>query len=185
MPFDADGSFSWERFDDRYVADLANALGNLASRSISMVERYAGGVVPAGTRTAVDEADAGDVAAYHAALDGSRGYLLHEALQAVWRAVARGNEYVDRQAPWKLAKDPAQRGALDETLASLMRQLARFAVMLAPFMPGKSAELWRQLGGPGDVAAQRLQDLASLDATGWRVSKGAPLFPKDREPAPA
>ncbi len=185
VPFDADGSFSWERFDDRYVADLANALGNLASRSISMVERYAGGVVPAGTRTAVDEADASDVAAYHAALDGSRGYLLHEALQGVWRAVARGNEYVDRQAPWKLAKDPAQRDALDETLASLMRQLARFAVMLAPFMPGKSAELWRQLGGPGDVAAQRLQDLASLDATGWRVSKGAPLFPKDREPAPA
>lgn len=183
VPFDADGNFSWERFDERYNADLANALGNLASRSIAMVERYRGAVVPAGPRTAVDDADAADLAAYHGALDGSRGYLLHEALLAVWRMVARGNEYVDRQAPWKQAKDPALAAALDETLASLVRQLARFAVLLHPFMPGKAAALWQQVGGPGDVASQRLADLMSLDPTGWRVAKGDPLFPKaERSP---
>ena len=179
VPFDTDGNFSWERFEDRYEADLANALGNLASRSIAMVERYRDGVVPAGPRTAADAADAVDLAAYHAALDGSRGYLLHEALQAVWRRVARGNEYVDRQAPWKQAKDPSQSAALDETLASLIRQLARFAVLLYPYLPEKSALLWQQVGGPGELSDQRFASLMSMDCAGWRVTKGAGLFPKD------
>jgi methionyl-tRNA synthetase len=179
VPFDTDGNFSWERFEERYESDLANALGNLASRSIAMVERYRAGVVPAGPRTAVDTADQADVAAYHAALDGGRGYLLHEGLQAVWRMVARGNEYVDRQAPWKQAKDPAQSAALDETLASLVRQLARFAVLLFPYMPGKSADLWQQLGAPGELGAQRFANLMALDPTGWNVSKGNSLFPKE------
>lgn len=179
VPFDTDGAFSWERFEERYTADLANALGNLASRTVAMVERYREGVVPTGPRTAVDAADASDYALYHQALEGSRGYLLHEGLQAVWRCVARGNEYVDRQAPWKLAKDPALAAPLDETLSSLVRQLARFAVALVPYIPVKAAELWRQVGGPGDVAAQRFADLMTIDVAGWRVTKGEPLFPKE------
>jgi methionyl-tRNA synthetase len=180
IPFDADGSFSWERFEERYNADLANAWGNLASRVIAMVERYFDGVVPAGSRTRVDEEDAAELRDYHAAMDGSRGFLLHEALRVVWQSVVRGNEYVDRQAPWKLAKDPALRGDLETTLASLMRQLARQAVCLAPFMPEKTAVLWAQLGAPGAVAEQRFADLASLEATGWKVTKGEPLFPKEK-----
>ena len=180
VPFDADGSFSWERFEERYNADLANAWGNLASRAIAMVERYFDGVVPSGARTRVDDADAADLRDYHAAMDGSRGFLLHEALKAVWHSVVRGNEYVDRQAPWKLAKDPALRGDLETTLASLMRQLARQAVCLAPFMPEKAAALWTQLGAPGTVAEQRFAELESLDATGWRVKKGEALFPKQK-----
>ncbi len=180
IPFDSDGGFSWERFEDRYNADLANAWGNLASRAIAMVERYFDGVVPSGARTRVDDEDAAELLDYHAALDGSRGFLLHEALKTVWQSVVRGNEYVDRQAPWKLAKDPALRGDLETTLASLMRQLARQAVCLAPFMPGKAAELWTQLGAPGAVSDQRFDDLPRLDATGWKVKKGEPLFPKER-----
>jgi len=178
VPFDADGTFSWERFDERYNADLANAWGNLASRSIAMVERYCGGVVPAGARTSADTADADDMAAYHSAMDGSRGFLLHDALRVVWMSVVRGNEYVDRQAPWKLAKDPAHRAELETTLASLMRQLARQAICLAPFMPSKAEALWQQLGAPGAIREQRFGSLAELDATGWRVAKGESLFPK-------
>jgi methionyl-tRNA synthetase len=183
VPFDADGSFTWERFEERYTADLANAWGNLASRVIAMVERYCGGVVPSAARTEADRQDAADLVAYHAAMDGTDGFLLHEALRIVWQGVTRGNEYVDRRAPWKQAKDPAQRGELEITLASLVRQLARQAVLVSPFMPTKAQELWRQLGGPGDVASQRLDALDSLDAAGWRVSKGESLFPKDRPAA--
>jgi methionyl-tRNA synthetase len=183
VPFDGDGNFSFERFDDRYNADLANAWGNLASRVIAMVERYCGGVVPAGALTTVDEHDAADRYEYHAAMDGSRGFLLHEALRVVWQSVVRGNEYVDRQAPWKLAKDPAQRAELETTLASLIRQLARQAVLVAPFMPNKSQELWTQLGAPGVIADQRFEHLATLDASGWRVKKGDSLFPKEKPAA--
>jgi methionyl-tRNA synthetase len=147
-----------------------------------MVERYCGGVVPGGDAAApveLDGQDAADLAQYHAAMDGSRGYLLHEALRHLWSTVSRGNEYVDRQAPWKLAKDPAQRAALERTLAALVRQLARHAIHLHPFMPAKSAELWRQLGAPTVLAHQRFADVPSLDVGGWRVTKGDSLFPKE------
>ncbi len=183
VPFDADGSFSWERFEDRYNSDLANAWGNLASRVISMVERYCDGVVPAGARTDVDTRDAAEMLEYHEAMDGTRGFLLHDALRIVWQSVVRGNEYVDRQAPWKLAKDPALRPELDTTLASLVRQLARQAVLVAPFMPEKAQALWTQLGAPRALANQRFHTLATLDATGWRVQKGEPLFPKEKPAA--
>jgi methionyl-tRNA synthetase len=185
VPFDGDGSFSWERFDERYTADLANAFGNLASRAIAMVERYCGGVVPAGAPNEIDEADAADYVQYREAMDGSRGFLLQDALRSVWLTVARGNAYVDRQAPWKLAKDPAQRAALESVLATLVRQLIRQAAHLAPVLPERAEELWRQLGAPGSVHAQRFgASLAALDPTGWHVIRGGPLFPKDRDRLP-
>ena len=183
VPYDADGSFSWERFEDRYNSDLANAWGNLASRVISMVERYCDGIVPAGARTDVDARDAAGLVEYHEAMDGTRGFLLHEALRIIWQSVARGNEYVDRQAPWKLAKDPATRAELETTLASLVRQLARQAVLVAPFMPEKAQALWTQLGATRPLANQRFHTLATLDATGWQVQKGEPLFPKEKPAA--
>jgi methionyl-tRNA synthetase len=177
VPFDGDGNFSWERFEERYNSDLANAFGNLASRTISMVERYFGGVVPKGERNEIDEADKADLEGYHSAF-GPKGFLLHDALRAVWQTVARANEYVDRQAPWKLAKDPASRAALESTLATVVRQLARQAVYLWPFMPGKSEELWKSLGAPGSPGELRFSALERVDPTGWKVEKGPSLFPK-------
>src|SRR5215210_7196372 len=96
----------------------------------------------------------------------------------------RANEYVDRQAPWKLAKDPAAATELDLTLSSLAKQLVRQAVHVAPFMPGKSEELWRQLGGTGSVHDQRFNQLDALDPAGWQVAKGRPLFPKEAAAKP-
>jgi methionyl-tRNA synthetase len=104
--------------------------------------------------------------------------LLDEGLDIVWQSVANGNEYVDRQAPWRLAKDPNQRAELETTLGSLVRHLARHCLLLAPYMPLKAATLWRQLGAPGDVHDQRFGQLERLDVSGWRVTKGEPLFPK-------
>ncbi|MGQ0643570.1 MAG: methionine--tRNA ligase [Gemmatimonadaceae bacterium] len=179
VPFDGDGSFTWERFEERYNADLANAWGNLASRTVAMVERYFGGSVPAAAATSLDAGDRERIAAYHSAVSGERGYLLHEGLQHVWQSVAAGNEYVDRQAPWRLAKDPGQRGELEATLGSLVRHLARHCVLLAPYMPNKAATLWKQLGGMADVHQERFASLDTIDVRGWRVTKGEPLFPKN------
>lgn len=177
IPFDGDGSFSWERFAERYNADLANAFGNLASRAISMVERYCDGVIPKGERNEIDDADEKDLEAYHASI-GPRGFLLHDALRAVWLTIARANEYVDRQAPWKLAKDPALRAELESTLATLMRQLTRQAMYVWPFMPNKAEELWKALGAPGSLGEMRFSGLDKLNPTGWKVDKGPSLFPK-------
>ncbi|MEO6445199.1 MAG: class I tRNA ligase family protein [Gemmatimonadaceae bacterium] len=179
VPFDADGNFSWERFEERYNADLANAWGNLASRTIAMIEKYCGAVVPVGERMSLDEGDASDIATYHSAMDGSSGYLLHEGLKAVWASVARGNEFVDRQAPWKLAKDESRRAELDATMAALARHLARHCVLLYPFMPSKSEALWAALGAPGELSEQRYGGVHDLDCAGWHVTKPAPLFTKE------
>ncbi|HSJ65115.1 MAG TPA: methionine--tRNA ligase [Gemmatimonadaceae bacterium] len=184
VPFDADGNFSWERFEERYTAELANALGNLASRATAMVEKYFGGTVPQGARGEVDAADLRDLDAYHAAMDGTRGYPLHLALDAVWRSVARANEFIQNSAPWTVAKDPSRRGELETILATACRQLTRQAVCLAPFMPTKSDELWARIGASGSVHDQRFAALPSLDPSGWTVQAGSPLFPREN-PAPA
>jgi methionyl-tRNA synthetase len=184
VPFDADGTFSYERFDERYTSDLANSLGNLASRAIAMVEKYCDAIVPAGAATELDRADATDASAYHAAMGGSHGFPLHDALKRVMSSVARGNEFVQASQPWALAKNPDRRGELESVLAAVIRQLARHAIHLAPFMPTKSQELWAALGGPGSVHAQRFADVDALDVFGWRVLKGVSLFPKPLAPAP-
>jgi len=178
VPFDTDGSFSWERFEQVYVSELANSWGNLGSRAIAMIEKYFAGIVPAAAANDVDRADAAELDLYHAAMDGSRGYLLHEALRRVMASVTRGNEFVQTSQPWALAKSPEKRAELEEALAALARTLARQCVMLFPFVPTKAQALWTQLGAPGRIEDQRFDALMKLDATGWKVRKGEPLFPK-------
>jgi len=178
VPFDADGNFSWERFEERYNSDLANAWGNLASRTVSMIEKYRGGVIPSGFDEPLDAGARADLSAYHAAMSGSEGYLLQNALKAIWQMVFRANEFVDRQAPWKLAKDRSNDAELDRTLGALARELVRHCAHLAPFMPGKCEELWSMLGAPGSVHDVRLDSIESIDPAGWSVTKSVPLFPR-------
>jgi methionyl-tRNA synthetase len=161
-----------------YEGDLANAFGNLASRTTAMVEKYFEGVVPSAPAGPQVASTSGAVHRAVAAVTGGKGFLLHEAVAHVLTSVRDTNEYVQRSQPWALAKDSARRGELAAVLADAVGSLARQAAALAPVMPGKSQELWRSLGGPGTVIEQRLDRLATLDVSGWRVSKGAPLFPK-------
>jgi methionyl-tRNA synthetase len=111
-------------------------------------------------------------------MDGGQGYLLHEGIRHALASVVRGNEYVQVTKPWSLAKSPETRGALETALAALARTLARQCVMLFPFVPTKAQALWNQLGAPGRIEDQRFDALMQLDATGWKVRKGDPLFPK-------
>jgi methionyl-tRNA synthetase len=173
IPWDGDGSFTWERFDERYVSDLANDLGNLANRTLSMVHRYRGGTVPGGTETALDVHAAQAVAKYRERMDR---YLLHEGVATAMSLVSQANAFVETKAPWKLAKDPAATGDLDDTLTSLVRTLAVAATLLFPFMPGRMSELWTALGGDG--ASLSIADIGSLETKGWTVAAGAVLFPR-------
>ena len=178
VPFDGDGNVSIERFDEIYTTDLANSIGNLASRSLAMIEKYCDGVVPASNAIDLDQADLEDVRLYHDAMNGASGYLLHEGLRHLMSSVTRGNEFIQSSQPWAMAKDPGRRAVLESTMAALARHLGRHAVLLFPFMPKKSAALWQMLGAPEALNDQRFALLEKLDATRWKVAKGDGLFPR-------
>jgi methionyl-tRNA synthetase len=174
IPWNGDGEFSWERFDERYTAELADNFGNLANRSISMIERYRDGVVPQGAMTPLDGDVASALVRYRSAMDSQ---LLHQGAAAAVQLASAANQYVDARAPWSQARDPAQAGELDATLAALARCVAALTTLLFPFMPAKMADLATRLGLDG---VPQLDDVASLDMGGRRVERGAVLFPKPR-----
>jgi methionyl-tRNA synthetase len=174
IPWNGDGEFSYERFDERYASELADNFGNLTSRSISMIERYREGVVPAGAPTPLDEDIAAALLRYRTAMDAQ---LLHQGLAAALALSSSANQYVDARAPWAQAKDPAQAAELDTTLASLARCVAALATLLQPFMPAKMAEVADRLGMK---AVAPLDEVVTLDMSGHRVHRGEILFPKVR-----
>src|SRR2546427_612936 len=175
--FENDGNFTWDRFDARYTADLADTFGNLVSRALSMVQRYRGGIVPddAGTSDSPLESAAREaLAAYTRAMDAQE---LQEGAALVIELASRANRYVEATAPWKLAK--AKRDVeLDVVLASLVRVVARLAVLAAPFIPQKAETIWNGLGVARAWREVRLSDFVNFSVTGQRVSNPPPLFPK-------
>jgi methionyl-tRNA synthetase len=175
MPWNDDGDFTWDRFDARYTADLADDLGNLANRTIAMIERYRGGTVPAGPATGLNGPITRALERYRQAMDA---HLLHLGAAAAMDVAVAANGYVEERAPWSQAKDPAQAAALDETLASLAHGLAALAVMLEPFMPEKSRALAERIGleRPPSLAG-----LADLQLAGRPVHRGEVLFAKERD----
>ncbi len=172
IPWTGDGDFSLERFDDVYTAELANDLGNLASRSLSMIERYRGGVVPHGGDTDLDDRIPDVLVRYRAAMDGN---LLHQGIGAAMELTDAANGFVEARAPWSQAKDPAQSAELDATLAALARALAALVTMLEPFLPERMRCLAATLGLQ-DVPG--LDDVARLDLAGHHVERGEILFPR-------
>ncbi|MGH7537895.1 MAG: methionine--tRNA ligase, partial [Gemmatimonadales bacterium] len=175
--FEQDGNFTWERFDTRYIADLADTLGNLASRALSMVQRYRAGTVPrdpSGYATPLEADARGILAAYARAMDA----LAVERGAAELIALAtRANRYVEETAPWKLAK-AAREAELDTVLANLVRTVGRLAVLALPFMPAKARLLWEATGDDRPFIDIRFSDVEGLDPSGWTVRKPAALFPK-------
>jgi len=173
VSFGQDGSVSTAGFAARYETELANDYGNLASRTLAMVERYRDGAVPEADVDPVLVSDFdGLVDEVCALLDRAE---LTQALEAIWIRVRRLNRYVEERAPWQLAKDDAAAGELDVTLRSLAEGLRVVTVLLHPYMPATTTRLLEALGAPEPaIADARFGALAG----GAKVSSTGPLFPK-------
>jgi len=173
--FEADGNFTWERFDERYTADLADGLGNLASRSLAMIARYRAGRVPeGGGGTTLDASGLAAVGRYGELMDRLD---LRGAAEALGRLVTDANLYVQQSAPWTLAKEGRER-ELDEVLGALGGCLYRLTVLAVPFIPGKAQALWQALGGRGEAAQAQWASLERPPVAGTATAKPEVLFPK-------
>jgi methionyl-tRNA synthetase len=176
VSFGQDGSVSTEGFEARYTTELANEYGNLANRTLAMIERYRDGVVPkAEPSPALGKDFIGFANAVRERLDRAELTL---ALEEIWaRGVRRLNRYVEEEAPWALAKDPEAAGRLDEVLYSLAEGLRVVTILLYPFIPGSALALLDALGHGGD-------EIPSLTHARFGAPGGAqtrrlePLFPR-------
>jgi methionyl-tRNA synthetase len=182
VAFGLDGDFSRSALVQRFNADLANDLGNLLSRTLTMLQRYCQGVIPqpAETGTAAN-ALAEAAAKLLPDVDPLLNELaFHKALARLWEYVRLVNRYVDEQAPWALARNPAQRPQLDTVLYNQIESLRIIALFLFPFMPHTAAAMWRQLGIQEDIAKQHLGTATVWGGAcpGTAIQPGEQLFPR-------
>ncbi|MBI4327218.1 MAG: class I tRNA ligase family protein, partial [Chloroflexi bacterium] len=168
-----DGNWTDAGFQARYHAELANGLGNLVNRSLSMLKRYRSGLVPPPSAELAAEVTTG-VETTFAQL---RQYQLQGALQTIWSIVNRANQYVDQTAPFKLAKDPTQAARLDEVLYNLAETCRILAVLLWPFLPETAARIYHQLGLDSDPDKMQEAGWGRL-SSGHRIGEPAALFPR-------
>ncbi len=179
--FGQDGNFSHEALSRRYNADLANGLGNLASRTVSMISRYCGGRVPD-----PGDGDDGGLAALGARCIGRavghyEQYAFSHALEAVWSLLGRADKYIVEHRPWDLARrdDPESMLQLRATLYNCAETLRVAAVLTAPVLPEGSQAIWKALGLPGAVRDQRLDSLrwGGMDL-GAAIGKQRIVYPR-------
>jgi methionyl-tRNA synthetase len=186
VPFGQDGNYSHEAIVNRINADLANDLGNLAQRSLTMVNRQLGGKLPApGAFSANDKAILAQTdAMIGIAREHMKTQQLHLVLNAVWAVVAEANRYFAGEAPWALAKtDPVRQGTVLYVTAEVLRQVA---VLCQPFIPASAAKLLDILGVPaGERSFDRLGDAGNRLAPSVALPAPAPVFPRYVEPEAA
>ena len=181
IPFGSDGSFSWEDMSARYTSELANDFGNLASRLAAMVEKYCDGKLPAISKdedlakalaATVEKADVAMVA-----LDFQSG------INAIMDFCKKVNGYVTEKEPWILAKDPANKVALEEVLYNTAESLRALAILFYPVMPATAEILWDSLGANlkiGAIGKQKISEVANWGQLpeGTLVTKTPVLFPR-------
>jgi methionyl-tRNA synthetase len=184
VPFGQDGNFSHEALVTRYNSDLANDLGNLVSRTLTMIERYFGGEVPTPLPPAERsprDSNLAEVAisAMETARTCYHRFQFSAALQAIWDLVAEANKYLVLTEPWALAQDQSKRAILSDVLWHVVETIRIVSVLTHPVLPQSTERIWQQLGLPGSVAGQRLDQLnwGQLPA-GAHIGTPGTLFPR-------
>ncbi|MGA2182462.1 MAG: methionine--tRNA ligase [Bryobacteraceae bacterium] len=182
ITFGQDGSFSYDALIQRYNADLANGLGNLASRTLTMIRQYREGAIPdsAGAEYTADyaRATASRVIEFFDQFEFSRG------LELTWAFLSVLDKFIVERVPWKLAKDPGSQALLDETLYTAAESLRIICGLLYPVMPETTAKIWSQLGMPAPLGDLRTADLhwGRLQA-GQKIGPIAAVYPRlDEQP---
>jgi methionyl-tRNA synthetase len=190
ISFGQDGNFSRKALIERTNADLANDLGNLLNRTLSMLNRYFDGVVP---EPAASPGDVDQALIDHANRLGKevddclKQFKLNDALIRIWQLVGRANKYVDERAPWNLAK-LEDKSELSSVMYNLVETLRIVALLIKPFLPETGEKMWQQLGLAGLNSKSLADAVWGLLPAGTQTAKGDPIFPrieaeKEEEPA--
>lgn len=187
VPFGQDGDFSGQAMTGRYTSDLANGLGNLLSRTVTMIERFAKGMIPKPQPSTESELDHELKKVAQELLDTKLPDYLHperlefnRALEAIWYLVQLGDQYIDKTAPWALAKKPDMQSRLDTVLYNAAETLRFLAIATYPFMPTTARNLLRQLGLSLDLDKSQDARVGQWGGfpPGTTVEKGPALFPR-------
>ena len=183
VPFGQDGDFSRDAMIGRINSELANDLGNLVNRSLTLIERFAQGTVPAHTRAADTEMEIRLRKTINGLFASAERHVtnleFNRALEAVWELVQLGNQYIDKSAPWTLAKKTEDKARLDTVLYHGAETLRILSLALYPFMPQTAQEMVRQLGLTADLSNPNADELNwGYLKPGTRIAKGQPLFPR-------
>jgi methionyl-tRNA synthetase len=184
VPFGQDGDFSQSAMVTNINSDLANGIGNLLSRTLTMIERFSNGTIPEAGTPAIPEIEAKIAATatnLPARIDqGFHTLAFRENLQAVWELIGLCDEYIDKAAPWQLAKNPGNHPRLNTVLNTAARALRLLSILMYPYMPHTAVQLAQQLGLSFDFSKPVPQTAYEWETplAEVKISKGPGLFPR-------
>jgi methionyl-tRNA synthetase len=176
--FGQDGSFSYDALVNRYNSDLANGLGNLASRTLNMISQYRGGAIPEGSNPEISALAGQTIRTVQDTFDR---FEFSKGLEAVWGLIGAVDKYIVQNAPWKLAKatEPESQARLSTTLYTSAEALRIATALLGPVLPQSAPKIWAQLGMSGKVEDVRFADLSwGQLPTGQKIGEIAGVFPR-------
>jgi methionyl-tRNA synthetase len=177
VPLGPDADYSWSSLVHRFNSDLANDLGNLLNRTLSMLGSYCEGVIP--ESTVADEIKSGITLAASEAEDAFTKFEISHGLEVIWRLIGTGNRFIDTCAPWKLMKEDKKDDAA-QVLYSVLSLSRAVAIMISPVMPSVAKEIWHQLAIGQDLVGVRWADIENhgMLKPGTKTSGPQPIFPR-------